>query len=407
MCGAGSASSDFLYSADMFAKKRTYLDWAAAAPVTAAAARAHMRALAAYGNPSSPHAEGRAAKEILESARTAVAREMMMKPDDIVFTSGATESNNIAIQGVLAAALRARPGVRPHLLYLPSAHASVVETMRAAGYAADAEPLPVIDGKIGISALKRMLRPETILVSMDFACGETGTLWNVREVLHALDGARTGTNGRIYLHVDASQAPWTELPERTRLAGDLITLDAQKIGGMRGAGILAAPRLVALDAITHGGGQERGVRPGTPAVAHAAAFAAALAAASAGREAFARRARSARLKLVTDIRTAIPDSLINEGADGVPHILNISLPGRDTDYLVALLDEAGFAVSTKSACESDSEQGSRAVLALTGDAARAKSTLRISWGPSVRERDLHRFVRALIRSVQFLDSNNA
>jgi len=391
----------------MFAKKRVYLDWAAAAPAAPEAARAHTRALAAYGNPSSAHAEGRAARELLEQARAAIARGMMMKPDDIVFTSGATESNNIAIQGVLAAALRARPGARPHMLYLPSAHASVVETMRAAESVADIESLPIKDGRVDVAALKEALRPETILVSMDFVCGETGTIWNAREVRHALDAARAAGESRILLHVDASQAPWTELPERTRLAGDLITLDAQKIGGVRGAGILAAPRAVALDAIAHGGGQERGVRPGTPAVAHAAAFAAALAAAGAGREAFAKRARSARAKLVSGIRAVAPDMLVNEGADGVPHILNISLPGRDTDYLVALLDEAGFAVSTKSACESDSQDGSRAVLALTGDPARAKSTLRISWGPQTSPRDLAGFAAALACGMQVLDSNNA
>ena len=97
---------------------------------------------------------------------------------------------------------------------------------------------------------------------------------------------------------------------------------------------------------------------------------------------------------------------VNEGRNQVPNILNLSLPGRDTDYLVALLDEAGFAVSTRSACETDSKEGSRAVLALTGDPERARSTLRISWGPSVRPGELARFTQALIQAVAFIDNSS-
>jgi cysteine desulfurase len=153
-----------------------------------------------------------------------------------------------------------------------------------------------------------------------------------------------------------------------------------------------------------GGGQERGLRPGTEATMLAAAFAAALASAEEVRPKFAERASAARTRLLAQIAEAIPDALENRGYLQVPHILNISFPGRDTDYLAALLDEAGFAVSTRSACETD-EPGSRAVLAFTGDGARAASALRISWGPQTATRDLDRLALALIRAVRFLDAN--
>ena len=386
----------------MFGKKRTYLDWAAGAPVARSAERAYLRAAAAFGNPSSPHAEGLAAKAILEDARVRIARELSMKADDVIFTGGATEANNLAIQGTVIAKKKA--GMQDiHLLYLPSAHASTVETMKSlAGHGVTAEPLSINNGEVDISALKQQLRPETALVSVDFICGETGTVWNVREVGQALKEAGHGT----LLHVDASQAPLEESIERTRLAADMITLDAQKVGGMRGLGVLAAPRMLGLEPLRHGGGQERELRPGTQAPALAAAFAAALEEARICRDTFRHRAKRMRKEFIGAV-CGIAELHINEGKEGVARIINLSLVGRDTDYLAALLNEAGFAVSTRSACESESEDGSRAVLALTGEAARATSTLRISWGPVTKERELRHLSRALIGAVAFLDGRAA
>lgn len=386
----------------LFAKKRAYLDWAAAAPVSPRAARAHARALSAFGNPSSAHAEGRAAKAVLEAAREKIARLVSVKSDDVVFVSGATEANNIAIQSIAISA-RMRGAYAAHLMYLPSAHASVVETMRAMekfGFAIEA--LPVRGGAVDVEALKGKLRPETALVSMDFVCGETGTVWNTREVRALLDTLPD----RPLLHVDAAQAPLEELCERTRAGADILVLDAQKVGGVRGIGALIAPHALPLFPLFHGGGQERGLRSGTPSPALAAAFAEALAECDAGREAFAVRARSMRNELISAI-SSISRLEINQGKKGVAHILNVSLPGRDADYLAALLDEAGFAVSTKSACESDSSEGSRAVLALTNDKERAASTLRISWGPDTGSGELARCAAALKAAAAFLDEHPA
>ncbi|HVX90930.1 MAG TPA: aminotransferase class V-fold PLP-dependent enzyme [Candidatus Paceibacterota bacterium] len=364
----------------MFKKKRHYFDWAAS-----------------YGNPSSPHTEGRAARQVLEDARTKIARELQMKPDDIIFTSGATEANNIVISGITAKYAMDK-GVSPHVLYLPSAHASTVKTIQAlAAWGIASDPLPIKDSVVDIEAMKKLVRPETILVSMDFVCSETGTVWNTREVKHALPA-------EVYLHVDASQAPLAESVERARLGVDLLVLDGAKVGETRGAGVLAAPRTIPLTPLMYGGGQERGLRPGTENVAAIAAFAAALVKAREGREAFAARSTRMRATFIAQL-SAIQNIEVNQGKHGVPHILNLSLIGRDTDYLVALLDEAGFAVSTKSACESDSDTGSRAVLALTGDSARAGATLRISWGPAARESDITRLASALIRAVDFLDQH--
>jgi cysteine desulfurase len=357
----------------IFKKQRVYLDFAAGAE----------------GNPSSPHEEGKKARERLEAARASVAKELQVKADDVIFTSGATEANAIAIIGHARARILA--GAKPdelEFLYLPSAHASIAETMRTLKAEwLDASPLPISNGRVDIVELKKMLTPKTALVAMEAVCGETGTIWNTREVATELKRAR---GARAYLHVDASQAAMTENMTRAHFDTDLMTLDGGKLG-VPGVGVLVAHRTIPLAPLYGGGGQERGLRSGTENVEAIEKFAAAL------------RAAAAPAKLIADI-SPIPGLIVNAGAEGVPHILNISLPGRDTDYLVALLDHAGFAVSTRSACETAGSV-SRAVLALTGDAERARATLRISWGPQTRSADLVRFAPALAASVDFLDAS--
>jgi cysteine desulfurase len=380
----------------MFKKRRIYLDSAAGLE----------------GNPSSPHAEGRAAREALERARRVIAELTEVRSDDILFTSGATESNALAILG----SVRARQGAR-HVLYLPSAHASSVENvMRLKVEGVVCEALRVREGRVDIDVLRKQLRAETVLITMEAVCGETGTIWNTREVSALIQSqSRKNAAGSApaarpilhpapatsspLLHVDASQAPWTEKITRSHFGGDLVTFDGAKVG-VPGTGVLIASRPIPLQPLYGGGVQERGVRPGSQNVPGVVALAAALRAAAKGREAFAPRASIARGALLATLSTLSYE--VNQGASGVPNILNLSLRGIDTDYLVALLDEAGFAVSTKSACETDSDTGSRAVLSLTGDAERARSTLRISWGPETRKVDLVRFGKALVPAVEFL-----
>lgn len=386
----------------LFKKNRAYLDWASAAPVHPRAARAFERALAASGNPSSPHAEGRAAKGVLEQARTRIARLAGVKPHAVVFTSGATEANNLAMQGRAAALCAA--GIAPasiHILYLPTMHASVLKTLAAlAREGVQTEPITLKDGAVDLEVFASLLRPETALVCVDAVCGETGIRYDTLRLRRAIDAA--GQARTTALHVDASQLPLAEPIERTRLGADLLTLDAQKVGGVRGIGALIVPDARLIAPVLHGGGQEAGLRPGTEPVALAAAFAEALTVRAEGAAAFTEAARATRALLIGEIARRIPQAVVNEAKSQVPHILNLSLPGFDTDYAVTLLDTDGYAVATKSACETDSAEGSKAVLALTQEQARAEATLRISWGPETPQRDLRRFPEALERVTTFL-----
>lgn len=364
-------------------KKRIYLDTASGV----------------VGNPSSPHEEGRLARRVLEDARVGIARLLEVQADDIIFTSGATESNALAILGT-ARALRASGQEKLHILYLPSAHASIIENVEIlAREGAHIEALPVKNYRVDTEALKGMIRPETILVAMEAVCGETGVVWNTREVAEVLRQAHAGFDGaRVTLHVDASQAPHTEKITRDHFGADLMTLDASKVCAERGSGVLVAHRTIPLSPLYAGGGQERGLRPGTESPALAQSFATALRATTLEREVFRSSALSIRARLSTLIKKVVPNVSIHEGSSQAPHILSLSLPGVDTDYMTALLDEAGFAVATRSACETDSETGSRAVYVLTGDEALARSTLRISWEKSFSMADCSRFRKAFLKA---------
>lgn len=389
----------------MVGHSRTYLDWAAAAPVSKNAQAAFVHALTHHGNPSSPHMEGRAARDILDSSRRTIARLLSVKEDAVVFTAGATEANALAIVGRVKALHDAgRAYDTMHALFLPSAHASVVgamETIAALGVAV--EELSITDDRLDLTRLRAQVVPATVLVSLDVVCGETGTRYDIRDARRVLDAYTKETKQEITLHADASQAAYVELLELSHLGADLLSLDAQKVGGVRGIGALIAPRRTALTPLIAGGGQERGLRPGTESPALAAAFATALTDAQSHREQFLVHSRALRTLLLERL-SIVPHMTLNEGKEQAPHILNLSLIGRDTDYLVALLDERGFAVSTKSACETG-RKGSRAVFAMTGDNARAASTLRISWGPETKKEDLIRFADAFITSVRFLDEH--
>jgi cysteine desulfurase len=279
-------------------------------------------------------------------------------------------------------------------------HASVlkaVESLAAQGVAT--EPLPLSGGAIDLAAFARLLRPETVLVCVDAVCGETGVRYDTLRLRRALDAAGSTQTA---LHVDASQLPLVEPIERTRLGADLLALDAQKVGGIRGAGALIVPDRAVIAPVMEGGGQESGLRPGTEPVALILAFAEALSVRAQGVASFLARARDMRAYLIREIEARIEGVGHIEGTRQASHILNLQLPGLDTDYLVMLLDRAGYAVSTKSACETDSTDGSKAVLALTNDPERAFATLRISWGPETPARQLYRFPEALATAIAFL-----
>ena len=385
------------------AKKNTYLDWAASAPTSRKASHAFRVHEQLYGNPGALHKDARAGSRALEDARTRIARLAQIKTTGVVFTSGATEANALAIIGSIEA--RARSGIAYadiHVLYHPSAHSSLVgavEMLTRKGVQTQA--LALRDGVPDITLVRAQLRPTTCLISLEAVSGETGTIFETRELRRLIDTYTKDTQQKILLHVDASQAPRVLAFSLTHLGAHLLSLDAQKVGGVRGIGALLLTREASVAPGTLGGGQEGGLRPGTQNPALAQAFAVALEEVSEMRERFIEEHAGYREELLSQIST-IATAVRNESKHQASHIVNISLLGRDTDYLVMLLDAQGFSVSTKSACETD-EPGSRMVLAMSGDKERALSTLRISWGPGITKKELMRFATELKKTVRFLD----
>lgn len=389
-------------------KKNVYLDYAAAAKPTSRALKAFTQGMRLYGNPSAPHQDGREARALLEEARVSIAHAAGAKPEHLIFTSGATEANALALMGFVRA--KVREGVMPeslHLLYVEGAHASIQGAMNMlSSEGVQVEVLPLKNGDIDLGALKGMLRKETALVSLEAISSETGARFDTRGVREVLDTYKNeqGT-ARIYLHVDASQVPFVESYERTRFGADLLTLDAQKVGGVRGIGALIRAPYTPCAPLIPGGGQERGLRSGTESPALAHAFATALQEAGEKRAGFVRTATTLRTWLIDAVRSTIANAYVNEGAKNSPAIVTFSFLGRDTDYLQTLLDRDGFSVSTKSACETDSEEGARGVYALTRDKERAQATLRISFGPHTKKSDVRAFYNALRARIAFIDQN--
>jgi cysteine desulfurase len=384
-------------------KKRIYLDVAASAPPSSAALKAYARTLALTGNPSSLHREGVEAKQVLTDSRVRLARLAQVRPHNVVFTSGATEANTLAICGHIQAQIKA--GKNPnelHVLYHAGAHASVIESVLSlTSLGVVVEPVALVEGLPDVTLLQKQLRPETVLVALELVSGETGTIFDTRDVRRTLDHAVIGSERHIHLHVDASQAPRVHSFVLSQLGADSLSLDAQKVGGVRGIGALLLARDTHISRVLHGGPQENGLRPGTenPALAHA--FVTALTECEKKRAAFVEKASKMRQAFLTAL-ASIADMEINASVEHAPNIVNISLLRRDTDYLLFLLDAQGIAVSTKSACESANE-GSRMVSLMTGDPARASSTLRISWGPEITLTELTTCAHAIQDNVRFLD----
>ena len=385
-------------------RKRVYLDVAASSPVSAGARRVHDKYRLLVGNPSSLHEEGRQAKKVLEDARLRLSQLARVRANDVVFTSGATESNNLAIQGWAQASYSMGATLDDiRVLYHEGAHSSIVETVKAlSSTGVSCMLIPLTAGIPNLVELRASITAPYVLIVLEAVSGETGTIFGVRDVRRVMQQVQKERSNQMHLHVDASQSPRTESFVLSECGADSLSLDAQKVGGVRGVGALLRTRSASIAPIMFGGPQEQGLRPGTENPALVSSFVYALEEVQKNKRAFSKKANELREHLLQAI-ASIPGVEINETPEHVPHILNVSFLKRDTDYLLFLLNERGFAVSTKSACESG-EAGSRMV-GLMSDDAHARSTLRISWDEQMTKSELSRFTRALVDSVRFLDDN--
>jgi len=368
---------------------RSYLDWNATAPMREEAKAAFAAAAALNGNPSSVHAEGRAARALVEAAREQVAALIGAQPGNVFFTASGTEANMLALTPAIETAGEKRP--RSRLFISAIEHASV----RAGGRFGreDIEELPVgPDGRPDLAALAAAIadtpRP---LVSLMLANNETGIVQPVAEaaaVVHAAGGL---------IHVDAVQAAGRIACDMTALGADLLTLSAHKIGGAKGAGALIRARedIHFPKPLIRGGGQERGLRAGTENVAGIAAFGAAAAAACAGREDEAAHMVRLRNELEAGLLAVAPEATVfGREVDRLPNTTLFALPGIKAETAVIAFDLEGVAVSSGAACSSGKVQPSHvlAAMGVTGPLQRGAVRVSVGWNSTLV--DVEKFLGA-------------
>ncbi len=401
---------------------RIYLDHAAGTPVDPRVERT-MRPyfLKEFGNPGSLHSFGQEAIAALDAARESFAGLIGADFREVVFTGSATEANNLALRGAVKA-WRDDPrhrGIAPRIIVSAIEHESVIETaadLAREGVETVHAPVDGL-GAVDPAWIARAIGDDgrTALVSVMYVNNETGTVQPVAAIADAVRDARMrgsaegmpgiSHGGRVrwpLFHTDAVQAfPYFSCDMR-RIAADMMTLSAHKISGPKGAGALFVRAGTPLAPVITGGGQEFGFRSGTENVPLIAGFAKAAALAAASRNKEAMRLRSLRDYCIKGIKNTLKGVVLHgplRGASVAPHIVNFSVPGKDAADLVVMLDLAGIAASSGSACRARAAAPSYVLHALRGDVAEAgasaPSGVRISFGRTTTKTDVDRFLRAL------------
>jgi cysteine desulfurase len=378
--------------------ERTYFDWNATAPLREEARIATIAALDVAGNASSVHAEGRAARSLVERAREQVANLVRADGKNVTFTSGATEANMYALTPAIEIGGRKEP--RDRLFVSAIEHPSVRSGGRFA--AEQVEALPVTDdGVVDLVALKtavtRAVRP---LVSIMLANNETGVIQPIAQIadtVHAANGV---------LHVDAVQGPGRIDCDVDALGADLLSISSHKLGGPQGAGALVRRGDIHIaEPLIRGGGQERGQRAGTENVVAIAGFGAAAIAAT---QVDVRRMAALRDRLESDLKAATPQAVVfGAGVPRLPNTTLFAVPGLKAETAIIAFDLNGIAVSSGSACSSGKVQASHVLAAMGVDPSLSRAAVRVSLGWTTTEADLEALLTAWNKVVSSLLNKHA
>src|SRR5215813_10641220 len=379
-----------------------YLDHAATTPMLPEALAAMTEELAQVGNPSSLHNAGRRARRVVEESREQVAAAFGARPSEVVFTSGGTEADNLAVKGMYWARQRGA-GPRRRILATAIEHHAVLDSVHwlADHQGAQVDWLPVDSaGLLSPETLRAAIErdPASVaLVSVMWANNEVGAIQPVAEL------AAAASDYGIPFHSDAVQAAG-QLPVDLAASGAAaLTITGHKLGGPVGAGALLLVRGEEPVPVLHGGGQERDVRSGTLDAAAIRAFAVAVDTVTSRQDGHAARLRRLRDELIERVRADVPDAILNGPAPGefrLPGNAHFSFPGCEGDALLMLLDARGIACSTGSACTAGVAEPSHVLLAMGADHARARGSLRFSLGWTSTEADTDALGAALGEVVE-------
>jgi cysteine desulfurase len=376
---------------------RIYLDHAATTPLVPEAAEAMTRQLTKVGNASSLHASGRSARRVVEEARESIAAHLGAHPTELIFTSGGTESDNLAVKGAFWSG--AEVG-RRRVVTSAIEHHAVLDSVAwlDRSVLAEVSYVPVdAAGRLDLATLAGTVDADTCLVSVMWANNEVGSLQAIPQI------AAVAAEQGALSHSDAVQAVGHIAVDYAASGLDLMTFTAHKLGGPYGIGALLARRELRLAPILHGGGQERDIRSGTLDVPAVAGFAAAVEVAARQLKQEERRIRDLRANLIGSVLAAVPVVVVHgpsSESDCLPGIANIGFPGCSADAILMLLDSAGIDCSTGAACSAGVLQPSHVLLAMGYSESDARSALRFSLGHSSTLADVRALAAALPEAVE-------
>jgi cysteine desulfurase len=391
-----------------FAKetKTAYLDHAAGAPMDREVLSEMTRYYdARFSNPSSMHASGRRAKQVIENARSEVAQILGASPSEIIFTGSGTEADNMAVTGV-ARANRKRDN---HIIVTSVEHKAVLKPAQGLAKEGFAVSIAPVDsrGQIDIRAVLSLVRKETILLSVMYANNEIGTVYPIAELGNALKKCRDA-EGYPYFHTDACQAAGLLSLTVAGLGVDLMTLNGSKIYGPKGVGVLYKRNGVAMEPLISGGEQERNQRAGTESVPLIVGMNAALQKAERMREEETKRLRALREYFVAGLKQRIPDVMIDgDPAHCLPNNVHVTVPNIEGESMLLLLDSVGVEVSTGSACSAFDLKPSHVLLAIGQNPDLIHGSIRFSLGRGTTKEELDYVLSVFPRIVAELKGMSA
>ncbi len=385
-------------------KPQIYLDHAAASPIRPAVLKAMQPFFKAdFGNPAAITALGVTAKSAIEHSRQRIATVLAAHPDEIIFTSGGTESTNLAIQGIL------RAESTGHVIATAIEHQAVLEPINLVshqGYPSTIVPVGST-GLVEVAELIAAIEPATRLISVMLANNEIGTIQPVADLARALRRAnrdRAAKNlPQIYLHTDACQAAAYLWLDVNRIGVDGLSLNSAKAGGPKGMGVLYLRRGTPLAPIIVGGGQEAGRRGGTENVAAIVGGALAMTEAQSAWQQESARLKTLRDDLFQTLKNALPDIILNGAADQrLVNNLNLTIPGIDAEALLLYLDADGVTIGTGAACSNLTLEPSHVLKALGLTDQAAHATIRLTLGWTTTKSDVEAASQLLISRVRWL-----
>jgi cysteine desulfurase len=377
-----------------------YLDHAATTPMLPAAVEAMTAHLGDVGNPSSLHASGRAARRVVEESRETIAQALNCRPGEVVFTSGGTEADNLALKGLFWSRHDDDPA-RVRILASAIEHHAVLDALHwlAEEEHAQVELVPVDSrGMLDLDAFRRSVEDDpgsVAVVSVMWANNEVGTIQPIDEIV-----AIASAHG-IPVHTDAVQAVGAVPVDFAASGVDALTLTGHKLGGPYGVGALVLRRELTLTPLLHGGGQERDIRSGTLDMPAIAGFATAVEHAVKAQPEYAERMTALRDALVSRVTEVVPEAHVHGDREArLPGNAHLGFPGCEGDSLLMLLDARGIECSTGSACSAGVPQPSHVLLAMGCDAEGARHSLRFTLGRTSTEADVDALVEAIGPAVE-------